>query len=335
MRKLITLLALLAAFPVCAQTITPIDQLPASGSLTGAERVPVVQGSTTVKTTTGAIAALVSPSIAGVSSFNTRTGAITLSSADVTSALGYTPVSVTGSTAITGRQAFAAASTSAASINIPQGTSPTSPNNGDCWTTSISFECQINGSTQVYSALSAGVASFNTRTGAVSLLSSDVLTALGYTPLQPANNLSDLASASTARTNLGLGGASTLSVGTTAGTVAAGNDSRFAGPAQNSQSASYGFVLSDAGGQVYHPSADTTARTWTIPANSSVAYAVGTKFDLVNDCSAGAITLAITSDTLVLFPAGTTGSRTLAACGEATLTKVGTTRWIVVGVGLT
>ncbi len=41
-----------------------------------------------------------------------------------------------------------------------------------------------------------------------------------------ASNLSDLASASSARTNLGLGGAATLSVGTTAGTVAAGDVGR-------------------------------------------------------------------------------------------------------------
>lgn len=41
-----------------------------------------------------------------------------------------------------------------------------------------------------------------------------------------ASNLSDLASASSARTNLGLGGAATLNVGTSAGTVAAGDDSR-------------------------------------------------------------------------------------------------------------
>jgi hypothetical protein len=47
--------------------------------------------------------------------------------------------------------------------------------------------------------------------------------------LTKASNLSDLASASTARNNLGLGGASVLNVGTTAGTVAAGDDSRIKG----------------------------------------------------------------------------------------------------------
>ncbi len=103
----------------------------------------------------------------------------------------------------------------------------------------------------------------------------------------------------------------------------------------NSQSAAYTLVLGDAGGHIYHPGADTTARTWTIPANSSVAYPVGTTVTFVNDTSAGVITIAITSDTLVLAGAGTTGSRTLAANGVATALKVTSTRWIINGTGLT
>lgn len=104
---------------------------------------------------------------------------------------------------------------------------------------------------------------------------------------------------------------------------------------QNSKSAAYTTILTDAGKHIYHPSADTTARVWTIDSNANVAYPIGTTITFVNDTSAGVITIAITSDTLVLAGAGTTGSRTLAANGMATALKVTSTRWIINGTGLT
>jgi hypothetical protein len=105
--------------------------------------------------------------------------------------------------------------------------------------------------------------------------------------------------------------------------------------AQNSQSTAYTLVASDAGKHILHPSSDTTARTFTIPANSSVPYPVGTAITFVNQNSAGVITIAITTDTMRLAGAGTTGSRTLAANGVATALKITTTEWIISGTGLT
>lgn len=102
---------------------------------------------------------------------------------------------------------------------------------------------------------------------------------------------------------------------------------------QNSQSAAYTLVLADAGRHIYHPTSDATARVWTIPANASVAYPIGTALTFIND--GGTITLSITSDTLVLAGDGATGSRTLAQYGMATAVKVTSTRWMISGSGLT
>jgi hypothetical protein len=104
---------------------------------------------------------------------------------------------------------------------------------------------------------------------------------------------------------------------------------------QNSKSEAYELVLADSGKHILHPSADTTARTFTIPANSSVAFPIGTAITFINQNGAGVVTIAITTDTMRLSPAGTTGSRTLAANGSATCIKLTDTEWIISGSGLT
>lgn len=130
----------------------------------------------------------------------------------------------------------------------------------------------------------------------------------------------------------GSGGFSSASAGTD---YQAADAQLFSNIPQNSQSAAYTLVAADAQKHIYHPSADTTARVWTIPANASVAFPIGTTVVFINDTSGGAITIAITSDTLVLAGAGTTGSRTLAANGMATAVKMTSTRWMISGTGLT
>lgn len=102
----------------------------------------------------------------------------------------------------------------------------------------------------------------------------------------------------------------------------------------NSQSAAYTLVADDAGEMILHPASDASARTFTIPANASVAFEVGTVVTFVN-MSAGVVTIAITSDTLRQAGTGSTGSRSLAQYGIATAIKVGTTEWLISGNGLT
>jgi hypothetical protein len=101
----------------------------------------------------------------------------------------------------------------------------------------------------------------------------------------------------------------------------------------NNQSAAYTAVLADANTAITHPTTDNTARTFTIPANASVAYPVGTTLTFVNMINT--LTISIITDTMTLAGAGTTGSRTLAANGIATALKLTSTTWLISGTGLT
>jgi hypothetical protein len=106
---------------------------------------------------------------------------------------------------------------------------------------------------------------------------------------------------------------------------------------QNAQTGSYTMVLADAGKHIYHASG-AGAATYTIPAATSVAYPIGTAITFIN-LSATSISIAITTDTMYLSSAGTTGTRTLAQYGSATAIKVSGLSssgiWVISGSGLT
>jgi hypothetical protein len=104
---------------------------------------------------------------------------------------------------------------------------------------------------------------------------------------------------------------------------------------QNSQNNAYTLILTDSGKHILHPSSDTAARTFTIPANSQVAFPVGTAITFINQNGAGVVTISVTTDTMRFAGTGTTGSRALAANGIATCIKISATEWIISGVGVT
>jgi hypothetical protein len=102
----------------------------------------------------------------------------------------------------------------------------------------------------------------------------------------------------------------------------------------NAQSGAYGLILSDSGKAILHPSTDPNARTYTIPANSSVAYPLGTVLTFINMTSQ-VVSIAITTDTMFLAGTGATGTRSLAQYGMASALKLTATTWLISGNGLT
>jgi hypothetical protein len=103
---------------------------------------------------------------------------------------------------------------------------------------------------------------------------------------------------------------------------------------QNAQTTNYTLVIGDANKHIYHASGAGSGDTYTIPANASVAFPVGTAVTFVNSDS-NSVSIAITTDTMTLAGTTSTGTRTLAQNGIATAVKVTSTAWIITGPGLT
>jgi len=104
---------------------------------------------------------------------------------------------------------------------------------------------------------------------------------------------------------------------------------------QNTTSGNYTLSSGDAGGMIFHPNADTTARTYVVPPNSVIPYRIGTVITFVNRSNSGVVTITMSADTM--YYTGTlssSASRTLGTNGLATLTKTDSTVWIISGTAL-
>lgn len=111
------------------------------------------------------------------------------------------------------------------------------------------------------------------------------------------------------------------------------DEAGYKGTPLNSQTTSYTCVLSDAGKAIHYAAGGGAGSTFTIPANASVAYPLGTVITFVNR-TVNTISIAITSDTLNLGGTSSTGTRTLASNGIATAIKTESTQWVISGTGL-
>ena len=93
------------------------------------------------------------------------------------------------------------------------------------------------------------------------------------------------------------------------------------------QISAFGTLVADAGGKHYYGSG-----TITIPASGTLNFAVGTAILII---ASNSTTIANAAGvTLIQAGTGSTGSRTLAQYGEASLVKVATDTWYISGSGL-
>lgn len=152
------------------------------------------------------------------------------------------------------------------------------------------------------------------------------LNSTGFTPSDFGETLATAADASAARTALALGTAAQLNTGTTAFTVANGNDARFYGVTRNRQTGtSYTTVGTDEGKSIEMNNA--ASNTVTIPPNTT-AYRDGTVIE-IGQYGAG-VTSIVRGAGVTFFP----HDRTLVLeerGAKVSAHKIGTNEWWITG----
>lgn len=95
------------------------------------------------------------------------------------------------------------------------------------------------------------------------------------------------------------------------------------------KTASYQIALTDVGQGI-----SSTTGGWTVPANSTTAFAIGDTVVLYNNSSSSQTVTAAGGVTLRLAGTATTGNRTVAPRGVCTLLKLATDEWVASGMGV-
>lgn len=114
----------------------------------------------------------------------------------------------------------------------------------------------------------------------------------------------------------------------------AGELAGFRGVPLTTQATGYTYALADSGKGARKDT--TSAHTYTIPPNSTVAFPVGTILTAVNNAASGNISLSAGAGvTFRLAGTTTTGTRTVAPRGYATAFQVAANVWLVSGPGVT
>lgn len=270
-----------------------------------------------------------------VTAYNSTTGAMTVNVSSVggsgtladwviSIAVGSAGVVYATGATFTGLITTKASATGGAGFNIPAGVAPTSPVNGDLWTTSAALYARINAVTYQVATL-AGTETLTNKT--VNLTSNTLTgTTAQFNTALSDGDFATLAGTETLtnKTLTAINAASSLSDTGTIATDSIG----FRGIPQNAKTAVYTLALTDNGKHI-----SITTGGVIIPANSSIAFPIGAVVAIYND-SAVSQTISITSDTLRQAGTASTGSRTLAQYGLATLVKVAATTWVISGAGL-